>query len=148
MKIEKCLFLNLLFSRNIMIYSNKNYQYLLFPYFIILTIFQSDLITGQICQNDIPDFFVSFNFAGPLFDQSVYTTSTSNFSVLSPNGTTVFTFNVQPQTISTRPSFLSTSVTGRALNITPGIITVTSSHPSFAVINLSNGSYALVTNRL
>ncbi len=121
-----------------MIYANKNYQFLLFPYLIILTIFQSDLIIGQACQNDIRDFFVSFHKP----------TSTPKFSVSSPNGTTVFTFNVQPETIYTRPSFVSTSVTGRSLNNTPGIITVTSSNPSFAVTTLANGSYALVTNTL
>ncbi len=44
-----------------MIYANKNYQFLLFAYLIILTIFQSDLIIGQACQNDIRDFFVSFH---------------------------------------------------------------------------------------
>jgi hypothetical protein len=86
------------------------------------------------------------NFAGPLFDQAVYTITTSNFSVSSPNGTIVFTFNVQPQTVYTRSSFILTSVSGRALNNTPGIITVTSSNPNFAVVTLANGSYALVTN--
>jgi hypothetical protein len=128
-----------------MIYSNK---YLLFPYVIILIIFQSDLISGQICQNDIPDFFYNVSFAGPIFDQSVYTNTTSNLSVLSPNGTIIFTFNVQPQTIYTRPSFVSTSVIGRILNNPLGIVTVTTSDPSFAVTTLSNGSYALVTNTL
>jgi len=136
---------NFLFSRITMIYSNK---YLLFPYAIILIIFQSDLISGQICQNDIPDFFYNVSFAGPIFDQSVYTNTTSNLSVLSPNGTIIFTFNVQPQTIYTRPSFVSTSVIGRILNNPLGIVTVTTSDPSFAVTTLSNGSYALVTNTL
>ena len=70
----------------------------------------------------------------------------SNFFVTSPINTTVFTFNVQPQTDYTRPNFVSKSVSGRALNITPGVIQVTSSDPSFAVIKLANGSYTLVTN--
>jgi hypothetical protein len=86
------------------------------------------------------------SFAGPLFDQSVYTITATNFSVASPLNTTVFTFYVQPQTAYTRPSFVSTSVSGRALNITSGVIQVTSSNPSFAVIYLTNNSYALVTN--
>jgi hypothetical protein len=60
-KIESALFLlNSLFSRYIMIDSNKHFQDLLVRYLIVLTIFQSNLITGQICQNNIPDFFVSF----------------------------------------------------------------------------------------
>ncbi|CAF1491058.1 unnamed protein product, partial [Rotaria sordida] len=91
-----------------MICSKKHHQCLLFHYFIFLNIIQSNLITEQICQNDIPDFFNNVNFAGPLFDQSVYTITASNFSVLSPIGTNVFTFNVQPQTNYTRPSFIST----------------------------------------
>ncbi|CAF1053785.1 unnamed protein product [Adineta ricciae] len=112
---------------------------------VYLTI-QLNLAIGQICQNDIPDFFYNVNSAGPLFDQSVYTVNAFNFSGTSPNGTTVFTFNVQPQTDFTRPSFVSTSVTGRALNLTQGVITVTSSNPNFTVTTLSNGSYALVSN--
>jgi len=128
-----------------MIQSDEKHRYLLIHcLFIFLLI---NITSTQICQNDIPDFFYNVNFAGPIFDQSVYTITTSNFSVLSPNGTTVFTFNVQPQTIYTRPSFISISATGRSLNYTPGII-VTSSNPSFAVTNLTNGSYALVTNTL
>ncbi len=128
-----------------MIQSDEKHRYLLIHcLFIFLLI---NITSTQICQNDVPDFFYNVNFAGPIFDQSVYTITTSNFSVLSPNGTTVFTFNVQPQTIYTRPSFISTSATGRSLNYTPGII-VTSSNPSFAVTNLTNGSYALVTNTL
>ncbi|CAF2958903.1 unnamed protein product [Rotaria sp. Silwood2] len=127
-----------------MIQSDVQHRYLLIHcLFIFLLI---TLTSSQICQNDIPDFFYNVSFAGPLFDQSIYTITTSNFSVLSPIGTTVFTFNVQPRTDYTRPSFVSTSVTGRALNILPGIITVSSSDPSFIVNNLSNGSYALVTN--
>ncbi|CAF1552267.1 unnamed protein product, partial [Adineta ricciae] len=112
---------------------------------IFLTI-QLNLAIGQICQNDIPSFFYNVNYAGPLFDQSIYTVNAFNFSVASPNGTTVFTFNVQPQTDSTRLSFVPTSVTGRALNLTKGVITMTSGNPNFTVTTLSNGSYALVTN--
>jgi hypothetical protein len=129
-----------------MIQSDEKHRYLLIHcLFIFLLI---NITSTQICQNDIPDFFYNVSFAGPIFDQSVYTITTSNFSVLSPNGTTVFMFNVQPQTIYTRPSFISTTATGRSLNNTPGIITVTSSNPSFAVTPLTNGSYALVTNTL
>lgn len=129
-----------------MIQSDQHHRYLLIHcLFIFLLI---NLTSTQICQNDIPDFFYNVSFAGPLFDQSVYTITISNFSVLSPIGTTVFTFNVLPQTIYTRPSFVLTSVSGRALNLTSGIITVTSSDSSFAVNTLSNGSYALVTNTL
>jgi hypothetical protein len=129
-----------------MIRSDEKHRYLLIHCLFIFILI--NLTSTQSCQNDIPDFFYNVSFTGPLFDQSVYTITTSNFSVLSPNGTTVFTFNVQPQTIYTRPSFVSTSATGRALNITSGIITVTSTNPSFAVTSLSNGSYALVTNTL
>lgn len=127
-----------------MIQSNETPRFLWIHCLFLLLLFQ--LTSTQICQNDIPDFFYNVSFAGPLFDQSVYTISVSNFSVASPNGTTVFTFNVRPQTDFTRPSFVSTSVSGRALNNTPGIITVTSTDPSFAVVTLANGSYALVTN--
>ncbi|UJR08759.1 hypothetical protein I4U23_013016 [Adineta vaga] len=129
-----------------MFYFNKYKLHFLFHTLIILIVTQLSPIIGQTCQNDIPDFFYNANFAGPLFDQSVYVTTVSNFSVASSNGTQVFTFNVQPQTDFTRPSFVSTSVTGRALNFTSGIITVTSGNPNFAVTTLSNGSYALVTN--
>jgi hypothetical protein len=127
-----------------MIQSDEKHRLLLIHCLLIFLLFH--LSSTQICQNDVPDFFYNVSFAGPIFDQSVYTITTSNFSVSSPNGTTVFTFNVQPQTASTRPSFVSTSVSGRALNNTPGIITVTSNNPSFAVVTLANGSYALVTN--
>jgi hypothetical protein len=129
-----------------MIQSDEKHRYLLIHcLFLFLLI---NITSTQICQNDIPDFFYNVSFAGPLFDQSVYTITISNFSVLSPISTSVFTFNVQPQTAYTRPSFISTSASGRALNNTPGIITVTSTDPNFAVITLSNGSYALVTNTL
>ncbi len=129
-----------------MIQSDQHHRYLLIHcLFLFLLI---NLTSTQICQNDIPDFFYNVSFSGPIFDQSVYTITTSNFSVLSPINTTVFTFNVQPQTIYTRPSFVPITATGRALNLTSGIITVTSSNPSFAVTTLSNGSYALVTNTL
>jgi hypothetical protein len=131
-----------------MFYSSKDHQWLSFYYLTIFAIIQLNSITEQICQNDIPDFFYNVNFAGPLFDQGVYKVTASKLSVLSPNGTTVFIFTVQPQTIYTRPSFISTSVSGRALNLTSSMITVTSSNPSFAVTTLSNGSYALVTNTL
>jgi hypothetical protein len=127
-----------------MIQSDEKHRLLLIHcLFLFLLI---NLTSTQICQNNIPDFFYNVSFVGPIFDQAVYTITTSNFSVSSPNGTTVFTFNVQPQTAYTRPSFVSTSVSGRALNNTPGIITVTSSNPNFAVVPLANGSYALVTN--
>jgi hypothetical protein len=126
------------FSRNLMIHFSK--------YLLFLILFQSSLINGQICQNDIPDFFYNINFSGPLFDQSVYTVTTSNFSINSPVGTILFTFNIQPQTIYTRPSFVSKSVTDRALNNTPGIITITASDSNFSVLILSNDSYALITN--
>jgi hypothetical protein len=127
-----------------MIQSDEKHRLLLIHcLFLFLLI---NLTSTQICQNNIPDFFYNVSFVGPIFDQAVYTITTSNFSVSSPNGTTVFTFNVQPQTGYTRPSFVSTSVSGRALNNTPGIITVTSSNPNFAVVPLANGSYALVTN--
>ncbi|CAF5053329.1 unnamed protein product, partial [Rotaria sp. Silwood1] len=127
-----------------MIQSDVQHRYLLIHCFIIFLLI--NLTSTQICQNDIPDFFYNVSFAGPLFDQSIYTITTSNFSVLSPNGTIVFTFNVQPRTDYTRPSFISTSVTGRALNIAPRNITVTSSDSSFIINNLSNGSFILVTN--
>lgn len=104
------------------------------------------LSSGQVCQNDIPDFFYNVSFAGPLFDQSVYVITASNFSVSSPIGTVVFPFSLQPQTGYTRPSFVSTAASGRALNNTAGIIRVTSSDPSFAVQSYANGTYALVTN--
>ena len=81
-----------------------------------------NLSSAHVCQSDIPDLFYNANLAGPLFDQSMYTITTSIFSVLSPIGTTVLTFNVQPQTIYTWPSF----------NVT----------------TLSNGSCALVINTL
>jgi hypothetical protein len=129
-----------------MIQSDEKHRYLLIHCLLIFILINR--ISTQICQNDIPDFFYNVSFAGPIFDQPVYTITTSNFSVLSPNGTTVFSFNVQPQTIYTRPSFVPVTATGRALNITPGIITVTSSNPSFTVITLSNGSYSLLTNTL
>lgn len=128
-----------------MIQSDEKHRYLLI-HCIFIFLLLINLTTTQICQNDIPDFFYNVSSTGPLFDQSIYTITTSNFSVASPNGTTVFTFNVQPQTIYSRPSFVSTSVSGRALNYTSGILTVTSSNPSFAVTTLANGSYALVTN--
>ncbi|CAF3869414.1 unnamed protein product [Adineta steineri] len=127
-----------------MIQSDHHHRFLLIHcLFIFLLI---NLTSAQICQNDIPDFFYNVSFTGPIFDQSVYTITVQNFSVLSPNDTTVFNFNVRPATIYSRPSFVSTSVTGRALNLTSGIITVVSTDPSFAVTTLSNGSYALVTN--
>jgi hypothetical protein len=129
-----------------MIQSDHQHRYLLIHCLILFLLI--NLTSSQICQNDIPDFFYNVSFTGPIFDQSVYTITTSNFSVLSPNGTTVFTFTVQPQTIYTRPSFVSTSVSGRALNITPNAITVTTNNPSFAVTSLGNFSYALVTNTL
>jgi hypothetical protein len=127
-----------------MIRSDEKHRYLLIHCLFIFILI--NLTSTQSCQNDIPDFFYNVSFTGPLFDQSVYTIT--NFSVSSPNGTPVFTFYVQPQTIYTRPSFVSTSATGRALNITGGIITVTSTNPSFAVTSFLNGSYALVTNTL
>ncbi|CAF3632426.1 unnamed protein product [Rotaria socialis] len=127
-----------------MIQSDVQHRYLLIHcLFLFLLI---NLSSTQVCQTDIPDFFYNVSFAGPLFDQTTYTSLPTYFSVGSPIGTTVFTFNVQPQTINTRPSFVSTAVTGRALNLVGGIITVTSSNPSFIVTTLSNGSYALVTN--
>lgn len=127
-----------------MIQSNETPRFLWIHCLFLLLLFQFN--STQVCQNDIPDFFNNVSFAGPIFDQSVYTITVSNFSVASLLNTTVFTFNVRPQTDFTRPSFVSTSVTGRALNNTPGIITVTSTNPSFAVLDYTNGSYALVTN--
>ena len=115
--------------------------FLLIHCFIIINQVQS-----QVCQNDIPDFFYNVSFAGPIFDQGVYTITTSNFSVLSPINTTVFTFNVRPQTDYTRLSFVPTSASGRSLNYTSGIIDVQSSDSSFIVYPLSNGSYVLNTN--
>lgn len=128
-----------------MIQSDQHHRFLLIHCFLI-PLLLVNFSSAQVCQNDIADFFYNTSFAGPIFDQSVYTITVSNFSVASPNGTTVFTFNVQPQTDLTRPSFVSTSVSGRALNFTGGTIGVTSSNPNFAVTTLSNGSYALVTN--
>ena len=101
---------------------------------------------GQICQNDIPDFFYNVSFAGPVFDQSVYVLTASNFSVASPNRTIVFPFSLTRQSIFTRPSFVPTSVSGRALNNTPNLISVTSSDSSFAVASLGNDAFNLVTN--
>ena len=72
----------------------------------------------------------------------------SNFSVLFPINTTVFTFNVQPQTDYSRSSFVSTSVTGRSLDYVSGIITTTSENDNFSVLTLTNGLYALITNIL
>ncbi|CAF5181734.1 unnamed protein product, partial [Rotaria magnacalcarata] len=127
-----------------MIQSDVQHRYLLIHcLFLFLLI---NLSSTQVCQTDIPDFFYNVSFAGPLFDQTTYTSLPTYLSVGSPIGTTVFTFNVQPQTTYTRPSFVSTSVSGRALNLVGGIITVASSNPSFIVTTLSNGSYALVTN--
>ena len=133
-------------SRCAMIQSDGHHRSLLIHCLFMLIIINRTCT--QICQNDIPDFFYNVSFAGPIFDQSVYTTTTTNFSVLSPIGTNVTSFNIQPQTDFTRPSFISTSVTGRALNITPNIITVTSSESAFAINSLSNDSYVLVTNTL
>jgi hypothetical protein len=127
-----------------MIQSDEKHRLLLIHCLVLFLLIH--LTSTQICQNNIPDFFYNVSFVGPIFDQAVYTITTSNFSVSSPNGTIVFTFNVQPQTAYTRPSFVLTSVSGRALNNTPGIITVTSSNSNFAVVTLANGSYALVTN--
>lgn len=127
-----------------MIQSNVQHRYLLIHcLFIFLFI---NLTSSQTCQTDIPDFFYNVSFAGPIFDQTVYTSLPSNFSVASPLGTTLFTFNVQPQTVYTRPSFVQTSVSGRSLNLASGIITVNSSDPSFTVTTLPSGSYALNTN--
>lgn len=108
---------------------------------IILCLLQINVINTQIYQNDIPDFFFNVNFAGPIFDQSLYTITTSNFSVSSRINTTVFTFTIQPQTDFTRPSFVS-----RALNYISGQITVKSDNNNFAVQPLGNNLYALVTN--
>ncbi|CAF4542144.1 unnamed protein product, partial [Didymodactylos carnosus] len=63
-----------------------------------------------------------------------------NFSVASPIGTSVFTFNVQPQTSTTKTSF----ATSRALNNVAGV-SITATDPNFSVIQLSNGSYQLNT---
>lgn len=127
-----------------MIQSDEHHRSLLIHCLYIFILI--NLSSTQICQNDIPDFFYNVSFAGPIFDQTVYTITTSNFSVSSPLSTTLFTFNVLPRTDYTRPSFVPTSVTGRSLNIIPKNITVTSTNPSFAVTSLPNGSYALVTN--
>ncbi|CAF3111050.1 unnamed protein product [Rotaria sp. Silwood2] len=121
-----------------MIKLNLHYHYLLFLLII-------NYISGQICQNNIADFFYNVNFAGPFFDQTVYTTL-SNFSVSTPNNTQVFKFIVKPQTISNRPSFIPITVNNCALDMTSGNIIVTSSHPHFTVVNLVNDSYALITN--
>ncbi|CAF0991670.1 unnamed protein product [Rotaria sp. Silwood1] len=121
-----------------MIKLNLQYHYLLFLFYI-------NCISGQICQNNIADFFYNVNFAGPFFDQTVYTVL-SNFSVSTPNNTQVFNFIVKPQTIDTRPSFIPITISNRARDMTLGNISVTSSHPSFTVVNLANDSYALLTN--
>jgi hypothetical protein len=103
-------------------------------------------VSTQICQNDIPDFFYNVSFAGPIFDQGVYAIQTPRLSVNAPLSTTVFSFTVRPQNDSTRPSFISTSISGRALNNSVGILSVTSSDPSFRVQSYSNGTYSLLTN--
>ncbi|CAF3673561.1 unnamed protein product [Rotaria sordida] len=121
-----------------MIRLNIHYRYLLFILFI-------NRISGQICENNIADFFYNVNFAGPFFDQTVYTIL-SNFSVTTPYNTQIFTFIVKPQTIYNRPSFIPITVNNRTLDMTSRNIIVTSSHPSFTVVNLANDSYALVTN--
>lgn len=66
-------------------------------------------------------------------------------SVSTPNNTPLFNFSVRPQTIYTRPSFNAAIISSRALDITSEDITVTSSHPSFAV-QKSNHTYTLITN--
>lgn len=132
------------FSRCAMIQSDEKHRCVWIHCLLLSLILH--FAASQTCQNDIPDFFYNVSSAGPLFDQSVYTITTSNFSVGSPINTTVFTFNIRPQTDYTRPSFVSSSATGRALNNTAGIITIQSSDPSFIVYPLSNGSYVLNTN--
>ena len=86
------------------------------------------------------------NFAGPIFNQSVYVITVSAFDGRSWNGTPLFYFNVQPQTIDTRPSFISTNIGGRALDTISDTITVTSNDPNFRVGNLSNNLYTLIPN--
>ena len=128
-----------------MIQSDDHHRWIFIPCFCFF-VFSLPFVSTQICQNDIPDFFYNVSFAGPLFDQSVYVITASNFSVSSPNGTVVFPFSILPQTNLTRPSFVSTAATGRALNNTAGVIRVISNNPAFAVQTYPNGSYALVTN--
>jgi hypothetical protein len=127
-----------------MIQSDPSYRYVLISCLCLLV--TVDLTIGQVCQKDVPDFFHNVNLAGPVFDQSVYVISVDNFSVGSPLRTTVFQFAVQPQSNATQPSFVLPRTTARALNITPGIITVTSSDPSFAVVPLTDNTFNLVTN--
>lgn len=111
--------------------------------FVLLLITET---SAQICQNDVPDFFYNVSFAGPLFDQTVYVLTASNFSVASPNRTTVFPFSLRRQTDFSRPSFVPTTVTGRALNNIPNITEVNTDNPSFSVVSLGNDNYNLVTN--
>jgi hypothetical protein len=60
--------------------------------------------------------------------------------------TPVFNFTVKPQTNSTRPSFNAMILSTRALDTASDDITVTSSDPSFAVIQ-SSDYYTLVINK-
>lgn len=66
------------------------------------------------------------------------------------NDTKLFTFNVKPQTDYTRPSFIPSTATVRALIETSENISVTSSDPSFVVRpeNSTAGVYSLFTNTL
>ncbi|CAF0872431.1 unnamed protein product [Adineta steineri] len=116
--------------------------YLLFIFYIKI-----NFTSGQLCQNDIPDFFYNISFAGPLFNQTVYT-SHSDLSVAIPNDTTVFQFTVRSRTIYDRPSYISTNFTSRILRQTETNIDVTSSDPSFIVKkdDSLNDTYSLVTN--
>ena len=126
-----------------MIQPNQQHRYLLIHCVFLFTLVH--FTSAQVCQNDVPDFFYNVSFVGPLFDQSVYTVITSNFSVSSSNGTVVFPFKLQPQSSFTRPSFVPTSVTGRALNNTAGIVRVSSTNPSFGAALQPDGSYNLIT---
>ncbi|CAF2615731.1 unnamed protein product [Rotaria sp. Silwood2] len=77
-----------------------------------------------------------------MFDQPVYTVTTSNFSIVSPINTTLFTFSLQPQTQNTIPGYISLA---RALNIVADI-RVTWTDSAFLIEKLSNFSYRVATN--
>ncbi|CAF4544432.1 unnamed protein product [Rotaria socialis] len=98
------------------------------------------VVLSQSSQGDIADLFYDVNFNGPLFNQPVYTVTTSNFTIASPINTTLFIFNLQPQSIFTLPSYV---LAARSLN-SIAEIGVTLSDSTFRADFISNFTYRVV----
>ncbi|CAF2072701.1 unnamed protein product [Rotaria magnacalcarata] len=100
------------------------------------------VVLSQSSRGDVADLFYDANFNGPLFDQPVYTVTTPNFTISSPINTTLFIFNLQPQSIFTLPSYV---LAARSLN-NIAKISVTLSDSTFRADFISNFTYRVVNN--